>query len=428
MSSGSNIGDGDGPPTGPNGIQDAPVGFGAWEKLQLGWLNYDVAQVGKKSEHRLNALGVNTKQAQAVIVPLPKELNPNVLDLGGTQAFWSGMGDNLDNTMTRDVTLPAGAVNLAFKAWYEIETCWDYAYLRVSTNGGTSYTNVQTSISDAGDENGQNFGHGITGISGTPKHCDDSSGSPAWVNATADLSAFAGQSVKLQFRYWTDGFVIGRGFVVDDIAVNGTPIGTGAANEGWTFDGFNTTTGGQTTFHEHFYIAEYRAYRDLDTSLRTAYNFGFLNTKPDWVEHFPYQDGLLVNYWDTGESDNGVGDHPGEGLILPVDAHPTLDHWSNGQLMRARIQSADSTFGLEPTDAFTVNLNSAPTTVPSKPAVPVFDDSKTYWFGSDTHGSPHPGHHQPGWFSVKVPNTGTTIRVKNLQSQGLFMHVEVGPK
>ena len=43
-----------------------------------------------------------------------------------------------------------------------------------------------------------------------------------------------------------------------------------------------------------------------------------------------------INYWDTRSSDNNVGDHPGEGLILPVDAHPALEHWSNGHLMRPR--------------------------------------------------------------------------------------------
>ena len=34
-----------------------------------------------------------------------------------------------------------------------------------------------------------------------------------------------------------------------------------------------------------------------------------LNTKPDWVEHFPYQDGLLVWYYDTSFADNNVGDN-----------------------------------------------------------------------------------------------------------------------
>ena len=42
-----------------------------------------------------------------------------------------------------------------------------------------------------------------------------------------------------------------------------------------------------------------RQYDVYDESLRTEYNFGFLTTgRPDWVEHFPYQDGLLISYWD----------------------------------------------------------------------------------------------------------------------------------
>jgi immune inhibitor A len=427
MSSGANIGNG-----GPDGIGDQPTNMGAWEKLQLGWLNYEVATPGKYSEHKVTPGGANTKQAQAVIAILPPALNPNSMSLGtppeGAKAFWSGMGDGLDTRMTRDVTIPAAPSTLAFKAWYEIETCWDYAYLRVSTDGGLTWTNVATSLSDSGNENGQNFGSGITGISGGAKHCDESSGNPAWVSGTSDLSAWTGQTVKLQFRYWTDGFVQGRGFEVDDIRLNGTLIGGAeSTTEGWTFTGFRVTTGAEISFHEHYYIAELRTYAFGDESLRTAYNFGFLTTTPDRVEFQRYQQGLLITYWDTGEADNSVGDHPGSGLILPVDAHPTLDHWSNGQLMRGRIQTADSTFGLQATDAFTLHLNGVPTTVASKPAAPIFDDRKDYWFASDAHTAAQHGRHQVEWMSVRVPKTGTLIEVKNSSAQGLFMNVAVYP-
>ena len=77
-------------------------------------------------------------------------------------------------------------------------------------------------------------------------------------------------------------------------------------------------------------MAVWGQYDGYDASLRTAYNFGFLNTRPDWVETYPYQNGLLVSYWDESQTDNNVGDHPGSGLILPVDAHPTFHHWPNG--------------------------------------------------------------------------------------------------
>ena len=429
MSSGANIGDDADP-----GIGDHPTNLSSWDKLQLGWLTYDLTRVGRpKSEHRLNALGVTTKREQAVIVSLPRDLNPNVLDLGGRTGYWSGMGNNRDVTMTRDVAVPAGTSTLSFKAWYEIETCWDYAYVRVSTDGGTTYTNLATSISDSANENGQNFGNGITGISGQPKECDDATGTPAWVDATADLTPYAGQNVKLQFRYWTDGFVQARGIVVDDIAVNGTSIGTGDSDsEGWTLDGFSRTEGSQTTFHDHYYLAEYRPYHDHDESLESAYNFGFIGAtpdRPDWVEHFPYQDGMLVWYWDTGESDNAVGDHPGEGMILPVDAHPSLIHQPNGDLWRARIQTFDSTFGRQATDPITLHLAGVPTSVPSQHAQSVFDDRVSYWSNADAHGATgsHPGHYQPGWSSVRLPMTGTRIRVQSTSTKGLFMQIRVSP-
>ena len=71
------------------------------------------------------------------------------------------------------------------------------------------------------------------------------------------------------------------------------------------------------------YVAEFRQYVDYDNGLKTGpYNFGFLNTLPDWVEHFPYQDGLLISYWDSSFTDNNTSQHPGGGLILPIDAHP----------------------------------------------------------------------------------------------------------
>ena len=77
----------------------------------------------------------------------------------------------------------------------------------------------------------------------------------------------------------------------------------------------------------------------------------------------------------------------------------------NGLVWRPRIQSFDSTFGLEPTDPITLHVNGLAQSLPSLPANPLFDDSKSYWFG------PNPAIGNLGWSSVPVPNTGTTIRV-----------------
>lgn len=410
MSSGVNIGDG-----GPNGIGDAPTDMGAWEKFQLGWLNYEVAQAGSKSSHKLGPAEFNTKQAQALITMLPdKQVSSTlVAPKTGSYAFWSTKGDDLNTSMTKT---GVSAGTLKADVWYDIEEDYDYAFLEASTNGGTTWTAVATNLSDAaGDASGFNASKtGITGVSG------------GWVSLTANLPAGTN---AVRFRYQTDGGVAGNGFVIDNIAINDTLIGSAESeNEGWTFAGFKRTTGTETNSFFNAYIAENRQYVGYDTSLRTAYNFGFLDSRPDWVENFPYQNGLLINYWDSSFGDNNVGEHPGGGLILPVDAHPTFYHSYDGHLLRPRILTFDSTFGLEPTDAITVHKNSQPTTIPSQPAVPVFNDLNTYWFNCDTDActGSHVGRYQPGWYGVNVPKTGTQIRVKSL-TQGGFMQVEVSP-
>ena len=383
-------------------IGTAPGHFGAWEKFQLGWLNYEVAFAGSKSEHKLGPAATNTKQAQALFVVLPdKEVTATIgTPYSGDYMYYSGSGNNLDNTMTKSVTLPAGAVTLTAMVNYEIETDWDYAYLTVDG------VPVETDHSTNTDPNGQNFGFGITDFSG------------GWVPLTADLSAFAGQTVDIGFRYWTDVAAVEIGIMVDDIQITGEPLDDAESDFGWVFSGFSVTTGTETQSFFNAYVAEFRQYRGFDVGLDTGpYNFGFLDNPllGDWVEKFPNQDGLLISYWDTSQSNNNTGTHPGEGLILPIDAHPEAMMRPDGGVWRSRIQGYDSPFSLEPTDAITLHWLSQPSPQPSLPAVPVFDDNMQHW----NPATPISG--------VINPNTGTQVRIKSVSAQGTFMQVEVRP-
>ncbi len=392
MSSGSYLGDG------TTDLGSRPGDFNAWEKFQLGWLNYEVAKPGKKSSIKLGPAETNTKQAQGVFVVLPdKAVTANLATpYSGSFFYYSGSGDNVDNSMTRSVTLPVGA---SLSAWvnFEIELDWDYAYLTV--NG----TPVATNLSTNTDPNGQNFGEGITG---------DTGGN--WVNLTADLSAYDGQTVDIGFRYWTDGAFVAPGFMVDDISISGQALDDAESNFGWAFDGFNTTTGSETNYYFNAYIAEYRQYRTYDTGLQTGpYNFGFLNTLPDWVEHFPYQDGMLVSYWDTSYTDNNTSQHPGGGLILPIDSHPTALMRPDATPWRARVQAYDSTFTLAKTDGFTLHINGVNSVIPSQAGVSIFNDSTQYW---------NPLTPLAG---VMNPSTGTQIRIVSISAQGGFMQIQV---
>ncbi|MDF0535873.1 immune inhibitor A [Shewanella sp. A32] len=389
-----------------NGIGTEPMHMGAWEKLQLGWLNYEVAASGDKSEHKLGPATANTKQAQALFIILPDK---TVVTAVGTpyagDYFWySGQGNLIDNAMAKVFDLPAGAT-LSAQVKYSIELDWDYAYLVVSTDGGASWQNVATSESTNTNPHGNNLGNGITGNSGG-----------AWVTLSADLSAYSGE-VLIGFRYVTDEAVMESGLQVDNIMVTGAPLEDAEADDGWSYRGFVRTNGTLSTGgFFNAYVAEYRNYRGYDNSLRDGpYNFGFMDNPQlyDWVEHYPYQDGLLISYWDASASDNNTSVHPGSGLILPIDAHPEVMYRADGQPWNLRAQSYDSTFGLDDTDALELHYRSQPSWHPSLPAVSIFDDMQQYW---------NPALPAAG---VINPNTGTVIRVKSISAQGEFMQVEV---
>ncbi|MEP7333378.1 MAG: immune inhibitor A domain-containing protein [Terracoccus sp.] len=418
MSSGANIGDGS-----RKGIGDAPTDMGAFELFQLGWLQpqgkkgpfYDIAQSDERSVHKLGTNApASKKSVQALFTVLPEK--QVALDIGtpfaGEKMYWSTSGDEIETTMTHAAT--AGV--LSAKVSYDIEQDWDYAYLEASPDGST-WTPVATNLSTTDNPNEQNQGQGITGSS-----------DGAWVDVTGTLPA---GTTAVRFRYWTDVAATFPGINIDQVALDGALIGTAETDtEGWTFDGFVSTTGTEVQSYFNAYIAENRQYDGYDTSLKTAYNFGFLTTTPDRVENYRYQNGMLINYWDGSQTDNNVGDHPGSGLVLPVDAHPRFTHWSDGTLMRPRILSYDSTFGLERTETITLHKDGETKKVWGRTAAPVFDDTKKYWYDSDEHGATgeHPGRYQPGWYGVNVPKTGTTIRVVSSTAKGQTLTVKVQPK
>ena len=395
-------------------IGSQPNHFGVWEKFQLGWLNYEVAHAGEKSEHKLGPAEFNTRQAQGLFVLLPeKEVTEVIGDpYSGEYFYYSGSGNDLDNFMYKSVTLGAGS-SLSAMVNFEIEIDWDYAYVVVSTDGGANWTSVETNLSTTTDPNSQNFGYGITGSSG------------GWAELTVDLSAYTGD-VLIGFRYWTDVAAVEPGFMVDDIAITGYPLDDAESAPDWTFDGFKLTTGTESGKYFNAYVAEFRQYLGYDAGLANAYNFGWVNSQDlyNYVEHFPYQDGLLISYWDTSFADNNVGANCAAGrcggLHLPVDAHPELMYWHGqgmGVIVRNRIQTYDATFGLRPTDAITLHRYGRPTDFPSQPGNPLFDDRLSdYYYNEDNPMG-----------SVIVPNTGTQIEVKSIIARGSVMKVEVRP-
>lgn len=407
MSAGSWLG------TGKGSIGDKPGDMNAWDKFQLGWLNYDTAKAATKSTHKLGVSEYNTSDKQALIVDLPPKAVTTAVTTPaeGAKQWWSDMGDNLSNTLSRPVDLTGKSkASLDLAGWWDIEKDYDYLYTEVSDNGGTSWTAIDGTADGVAIPRDASDKPALTDVSGK------------YQNLSYSLDAYAGKKIDIRFRYATDGGAGGVGFAADTITVNadGAALFTDNAegdDNGWTVKGFSRVGASFSKDYPQHYIAENRQYVSYDQTLKVGpYNFGFANTRPDWVEHYPYQNGLLIWLWDESQKDNNVSTHPGQGLILPIDAHAKPLKWSDGTVMRNKIQPFDAPFSWHPTDGFTLHNGDVATKIKSQLGVPVFDDHKgTYWYKENKTGS------------VQVTDTNTRISIVSEPLSGSTMTVKVGP-
>jgi immune inhibitor A len=326
MSSGSWLGHGGA----DEGIGTHPGSFGPEEKLFLGWLKY--TEVEKGSGTQSVTLSPSQQQRdgayQAVKVNLPATSTTQAeVDIKyGEHAWWSGRGDDLRNTLTRDVPA-AKSVTVTADAWYDIEQGYDFLYGQYSLDGGETWTTV---------------GRPLTGSK------------TRWGGLRFSYKP-AGQASKFRFRYATDGGVNEVGAFVDNIAIKADQqtftddVETEAP--GWTVKGWKRSTGVETASARRYYLIENRQYVGYDETLAEGpYNFSEAATRPNWVEFFRFQDGMLVWLVDPTAPDNNTSDHPGSGYALPVDASPDSFTYSDGSSPTNRREPFDATFGIDTQD------------------------------------------------------------------------------
>jgi immune inhibitor A len=383
------------------GIGERGGDLGAWNKLQLGWLDYETVLAGQKRTLNLGPQEYNSAKPQAAVVVLPKKKVTTELGApaAGTKQFYSGSGDDYTATLARQVDVPAGTSALTFRTRYDVEEDFDYGYVEV--DDGTGFKAVPGSITEGPTNE----------IDGTQAD---------WTDASFDMSAFAGKAVTLRFRYVTDGAAAGNdaavvdGWFVDDIALTGG-FTDGAENgtTGWTASGFSAVGASTTQQFDHFYLAGNRTYTSYDRYLKTGpYFFGYLGTdRPDFVDHYPYQEGLLISYWDTSYATNDTVVRPGVGRNLYIDSRPRPKYNLTGAPWRSRVQVYDAPFSLRKADSFTLNVAGKPSYVRGEAAQPLFDDTKKYFYDE------LPNH------GVKLPAVGVKIRV--VEQNGTSIRVRV---
>ncbi|WP_091647471.1 immune inhibitor A domain-containing protein [Micromonospora pallida] len=381
--------------------------LGAWNKLQLGWLDYEVVVAGQKRTMTLGPQEYNSDKPQAAVVVLPQRAYSfdNGKPFEGTKQFFSGNDDDLNNTMTRTIDLTGkSSAALTMKGRYSIEAGYDYLFFEASEDGGQTWTALPGTVD----------GEPLPEVTPGRPALDGSSGGQ-WVDINIPLDFAAGKTVQFRLRYQTDGGVAEGGFYGDALTVtaDGQPVSVDGGENGagsWTLAGWSVVEETYTRLFDNYYIAGHRSYVSYDKYLKTGpYYFGYANTRPDYVDHYAYQEGLLISYWNLRWPDNDTFEHPGEGRNMIIDAHPRPIYNLTGQPWRARVQVYDAPFSLKKADSFTLRHNSQPQYIRGQAAQPLFDDTKQYWYPE------LPNH------GVKLPATGTKIKV--LEQDGTSIKV-----
>jgi hypothetical protein len=134
--------------------------------------------------------------------------------------LWSGTGDLLDNWAIFEAT---GGGTLSFDTLWDLEDYWDFGFVRVSTDGGYTWTSLED------NEGYSTFDHDP---SAHPKVVESLPGLtswvPGWVTLSYDLSAYDGQDILIAFRLVTDWATHYGGWWIDDVYVDDTLISDGS--------------------------------------------------------------------------------------------------------------------------------------------------------------------------------------------------------
>jgi len=388
------------------GLDTAPAPMDAWSKYYLGWVDPVVVARGATARATLPPSAFGDFSKTTVRIDLPAaEYTISLSGADGNSEWYSDMGDNLNNKMTTTskIAIPAGSPRLSFSTWYDIEPGYDYGMVEVSTDG-LAYTSVAGNLTSSA-------GGGVYGITGT---------SSGWVPASYDLSAWAGQSVYLRFRYFTDGGVAQKGWEIDDIAVSGGAFSDTADSSATMVAspaaGWSIVDGQKTKTATRYYIADYRTRMGFDAYLANCYNF---LPGSNTAEFFTYNTGLVLQYRNTGFLDNEVAYHPGEGGWTYVDSHPKPDSYlvstsrrkSTTVYWRTRIQMRDAAFGLSASpDQWLLGK-----LLPGYAGQAAFDDAWQYWYAE----KPDAG--------AKLPQAGVSFKVTAQNTRGLTVSIDNVP-
>ena len=138
------------------------------------------------------------------------------------------------------VVLPTGQNPVVLKFWHlpnmensGTTACYDGGILEVSTDGGTSWTQVANANLLVGPYTGLVSASFSNPLAGLQAWCNGT----VYIQTIADVSAYAGQTAQFRLRLGSDTSMSDAGWDVDDVVVqscvSSTTKGPARSSPGW---------------------------------------------------------------------------------------------------------------------------------------------------------------------------------------------------
>lgn len=154
-------------------------------------------------QYAANYIDVKAAAGQVLTIHFSGAPTVQLLDSGTSATFWwSNRGDYADSMLTSPPVDLRGLhhATLSYRAFWDLEPSYDYAYLEASTDGGQTWATIPTLHTSNANPQGLNLGNGLTGASCPP----GSARVGCWVDERADLTPFTGHQVLLRWEQATD--------------------------------------------------------------------------------------------------------------------------------------------------------------------------------------------------------------------------------
>jgi hypothetical protein len=135
--------------------------------------------------------------------------------------WYSGTGVDLANyLLAGNAYVDPSDPTLTMDTAYGLETLWDYGFVQVSTDGGTTWTSLANAFTTS-DHDPAAHPDIVANLPGLTDYNPEWSD---WTTMTFDLTAYSGMNVMIGFRYMTDWATTYEGWWINSATVSGSAL------------------------------------------------------------------------------------------------------------------------------------------------------------------------------------------------------------